>query len=139
MFHSILVPTDFSQRSPQALALAIELARSSNGKVYLLHVIETIADSSFDEFEPFYQRLDQRARDALAQLAAEHGQGGAAIESRVVYGNRTREILRAAEDLAVELIVLPSHRVDLNDPTTGWGTISYKVGVFSHCPVLLVK
>jgi nucleotide-binding universal stress UspA family protein len=139
MFRSILVPTDFAAHSPRALAIAIDLARAAHGKVHLLHVIETIADSSYDEFEPFYDRLDQRAREELAQLAAAHSGSAVSVETRVVFGNRTREILRAAGELAVDLIVLASHRVDLNDPTTGWGTISYKVGVFSPCPVLLVK
>jgi hypothetical protein len=39
----------------------------------------------------------------------------------------------------VELIVLSSHRVDLQNPGAGWGTMSYKVGILSQCPVLIVK
>jgi hypothetical protein len=36
-------------------------------------------------------------------------------------------------------IVMNSHQVDPDDPATGWGTISYKVGILAACPIMLVK
>ena len=38
-----------------------------------------------------------------------------------------------------DLIVLASHTIDLNNPATGWGTLSYQICILSQCPVLLVK
>jgi hypothetical protein len=35
--------------------------------------------------------------------------------------------------------VLTAPRVTPKDLETGWGSLSYKVGIFSPCPVLLVK
>ena len=54
-------------------------------------------------------------------------------------GQPARDIVRAAVRRKVDLLVLGSHRVRLDRPTLAWGTISYKVGIFCQCPVLLVK
>jgi universal stress protein A len=62
-----------------------------------------------------------------------------AVEPQVVYGNRTRETVRYAEQNQVDLIIMKSHKVDLEDRAQGWGTISYKVSILAQCPVLLVK
>jgi universal stress protein A len=57
----------------------------------------------------------------------------------IIYGSRAPEIVRYAMETGVDLIVLTSHRIDPEDPAVGWGTVSYKVGILSQCPVLLVK
>ena len=57
----------------------------------------------------------------------------------VIFGDRAHEIVRYAMERGVDLIVLSSHRIDLGNPSAGWGTVSYKVGILSQCPVLLVK
>jgi nucleotide-binding universal stress UspA family protein len=140
MFSRILVPTDLSAASRQALALAVKLAAAyGDGRIHLLHVIETIADASFEEFEAFYLRLEHHAHEALQQMIADCAPGAIPVEPRLLYGNRAREIVRCAGECAVDLIVMASHKVDLQDPASGWGTISYKVGIFAQCPVLLVK
>jgi hypothetical protein len=41
-------------------------------------------------------------------------------------------------EAVVDRIVLSSHRIDLQNPSAGWGTVSYKVGILSQCAVLLV-
>jgi nucleotide-binding universal stress UspA family protein len=57
----------------------------------------------------------------------------------IKHGKRIQEILRFAEDLKADLIIMNSHRMDPENPAEGWGTISHKVGILSQCPVLLVK
>jgi len=54
-------------------------------------------------------------------------------------GNRVKEILSFSQEHEIDLIVLNSHKIDFKDPSQGWGTISYKVGILSRCPVMLVK
>jgi hypothetical protein len=53
-----------------------------------------------------------------------------------VYGKRGEEIIRAAVQEEVDLIILSSHKVDA---AQSWGTLSYKIAVLSPYPVLLVK
>jgi nucleotide-binding universal stress UspA family protein len=66
-------------------------------------------------------------------------EGGAHVESAVVYGRRAEEIVKFAAANDVDLIVLASHRVNSLMVSRDWGTISYQVGILAQCPVLLVK
>lgn len=139
MFEKILVPTDLSERSRRALAIALRMATPGSGSVTLLHVIETLADTPFEEIKNFYARLEERALSAMDQMVAAAGDGGVEIIQKIAYGNRAREILQAAGEMGADLIVLNSHKVEQKDPAAGMGTISYKVGILSQCPVMLVK
>jgi universal stress protein A len=139
MFKKILVPVDLSDRHGQALDIAVRLAKERNGEVTLLHVIEIIPGLWPEEERDFYERIEQRARDHLARLGRSLEQCQVLRREEIVYGNRAQEIVRYAMEAGIDLIVLTSHRIDLQDPSAGWGTVSYKVGILSQCPVLLVK
>ncbi len=139
MFQRILVPTDFSEQSKRALDIALAISELDKGCITLLHVIEIIADSTFAEFESFYSRLEDRARKNMDDWTDTMTGGGVKIEKKIIYGNRTGEIIRFAEENRMDLIVLNSHKIDVNDTSRGWGTISYKVSILSSCPVMLVK
>jgi nucleotide-binding universal stress UspA family protein len=138
MFKHILVPIDFSSRSEQALEIALSIAALDQGQVHLLHVIELIPNATFEEFKDFYAKLDQQAHAQMRRLLEAH-RDAPDLQYTIAYGQRAPEILKFAEDNQVDLIVLNSHKIDLAEPTQGWGTISHKVGLLAACPVLLVK
>lgn len=139
MFKNMLVPVDLSDRHHQALDIAARLAQESDGAVTLLHVIEIVPGVWRAEERDFYGRIEQVARDHLAALGRSLAERQVAHHEEVVYGDRAPEIVRYATEIGVDLIVLSSHRIDPQQPHAGWGTLSYKVGVLSQCPVLLVK
>jgi nucleotide-binding universal stress UspA family protein len=139
MFQHILVPTDFSEESKRAFGIAKSIVSPDKGLVTLLHVIEIIADTTFEEFQPFYLQLEKRAEQHLDEMEDSEKGGNLSIQKKILYGNRVREIVKFAEDNQVDCIILNSHKINLNDPGRGWGTISYKVGIASQCPVMLVK
>ncbi len=139
MFKHILVPTDFLDDNQHALEIAIRLCSMDKGKISLLHVIEVIQNTTFEEFEDFYGGLEKRSFKGLNALIDRLDTPDATIEPQVVYGNRTHEIVRYAEENHADLIIMKSHKVDLEEPSQGWGTISYKVSILAQCPVLLVK
>ena len=139
MFKNILVPTDFSEDDIHALEIAVRLSSLGHGKIRLLHVIEIIANTSFEEFRDFYTTLEKRAYDDMTAMIGRFQDDAERIEPEVIYGSRAREILRFAEDSSTDLIVMKSHRIDVEDRAQGWGTISYKVGILAQCPVMLVK
>ncbi len=139
VFRQILVPVSRSLRARPAVEVAVELAAEQGGRVTLLHVIETIKDTNFEEFEAFYQTLARQAETAMAELTQPYAEEQVEIDREIVYGGRVEEILRFAEERDVDLIVMQSHRVDPSDPRRGWSTISYQVGILARCPVLLVK
>jgi universal stress protein F len=140
MFRKILVPADLSDRNGPAVALATELVGTSNdGKVCLLHVIETIPGFTLEEEQDFYRRLEKAARKHLAALAETPEKSAVPFEARVAYGARARTILGVAKELEADLIVIQSHRVEPGSSAQGFGTLSYQIGIFASCPVLLVK
>jgi nucleotide-binding universal stress UspA family protein len=138
MFSNILIPTDFSEGG-HALDIAVKLCSMDKGRIHLLHVIEVIANTTFEEFKDFYTKLEKRSFKDLNEMISRCEGDRADIVPVVVYGNRAQEILRYAQENRIDLIVMKSHRIDVEDRAQGWGTISYKVGILAQCPVMLVK
>ena len=139
MFSHILVPVDFSDQNKRALDIAFDIASIRESKVSLLHVIEIIADTTFDEFENFYRTLEERAHQRMDRLIIPYQSSHPKIEERIVYGNRAEEILTFIEEQGIDLVIMNSHRLDTGNDLAGWGTISYKVGILAPCPIMLVK
>jgi nucleotide-binding universal stress UspA family protein len=139
MFKHILVPTDLTAKTIEALNIAVKMALHDSSRLTLLHIIETIEDTEFEEFEDFYSKLNRRARKKMENLADPHQEKSLSITREIVYGKRVVEIVKFAEKNEIDLIVLSSHRVDVESAVQGWGTISYKVSILAHCPVMLVK
>lgn len=137
-FQKLLVPVDLTEKNRRAVQVARDLALESGGEVTLLHVIETL-DLPFDELEDFYRRLEEKAEEVMARLAEPLQAAKVPVQNRVVYGKRAEEVVSWAEREDSDLIILSSHRVDLEDPGAGWATLSYKVAILAQCPVLLVK
>ncbi len=57
----------------------------------------------------------------------------------VIYGKRAGEIVKFAAKQSVDLIVMSSHKPNLNNPSRDFGTISHRVAIIAPCAVLLVK
>lgn len=138
MFQELLVPVDLTDKNRRAIEVARDLALELGGRVTLLHVIETL-DLPFEELEDFYRRLERNAEERMGRLAEPLQAAGVSFRQRVTYGRRAEEVVEWAREGGAELIILGSHRVDLEAPGAGWATLSYKVAILAQCPVLLVK
>ena len=138
IFKRILVPTDLSSKSEKALDVVLAMGVTDEHRIHLLHVIETLQSDEDDEFQFFYDKLRDRALRKMDLMVKKYGQGEM-IDREIVYGHRSLEIIRFAHENHIDLIVLSSHRIESVEPSEGWATISYKVGILSPCPVLLVK
>ena len=139
MFTQILVPVDLSDRNEQAVRVAVEMAQSSYGQVQLLHIIKLIAGGSYEDFEDFYQKLENEAQAKMENLIKPFRQSEVDVSSHILIGHRVEEIINFAAENNIDLIVMNSHKIDLQNPDEGWGTISHKVGILAQCPILLVK
>ncbi len=138
MFDKILVPVDLSERGRKVLETVARMG-GPGADVTLLHVVETIEDVPFDEMEEFYRRLEDRAVGVLDGWVEELEREGYRVGRQVLFGHRLEEILSFAAEQASDLILLRSHTVAPDEPGKGWATLSYRVAVLAHCPVLLVK
>jgi nucleotide-binding universal stress UspA family protein len=139
MFRVVLVPADLTDRNRQAVGMAAKLVDAEEGAIHLLHVIETIPGFTIEEEKGFYDRLERAARGYLAELARPLEALKLRFEAEVVYGPRAKTIVEEAARLGADLIVIQSHRVDPGRREESFGTLSYQVGIFARCPVLLMK
>jgi universal stress protein A len=138
-FKNILVPVDFVEKSLAALDIAFELAVANRARITLLHIIESV-DVEYDaEMEQFYDRLEKRADSELERMAQRFLEAGLECVRRVRVGKRLAEILQSCTEHGTDLVIMRSHKPDLQQPYQTWATLSYQVSVLCPCPVLLVK
>jgi nucleotide-binding universal stress UspA family protein len=138
MFRKIVVPLDLTAKHQKALETAAELA-AGGGEVALVHVVELIPGLPVEEERAFYNRLERVARAHLDRSDAVLRERKVPTRKEVFCGSRALEVLRFARDVAADLIVLTAPAVEPDKPLVALGSLSYKIGVFSPCPVLLVK
>jgi nucleotide-binding universal stress UspA family protein len=142
----VLVPVDFSDPAGSLLAAAAEEARRRECGLFLLHVIEPIAEVAGFETDPEMMRLnagqnfesEKRVETAqVNELSAKLQAQGLSCESSVRFGLPADEIIAAAKECGASLIVMGSHgHGALYHLFTG----SVVNGVLKHapCPVLVV-
>jgi nucleotide-binding universal stress UspA family protein len=139
LFPHVMVPVDLSDRNERALRAALALAREAGSRVTLFHVIQRVAGLAPGELEEFYRLLVQRSERKLREVARAFTGKGVAVSTQVRIGEPAAEIVRATLREGVDLVVMGSHKVKPGRRERGWGTTSYKVGIFCQCPILLVK
>jgi nucleotide-binding universal stress UspA family protein len=138
-FQHILVPVDFTEKNLAALDVAFEMAVANHARVTLLHVVETMDVDTDAELEQFYGTLQSRADSELERMAQRFVAAKIAVDRKIRFGKRLQEIVHDSADRKADLIVMSSHKPDLQNPTQTWATLSYQVSVLCPCPVLLVK
>jgi len=138
-FRHILVPVDLSQRNARALRTSLGLARQWRSRVTLFHVIERVAGLGSAELEAFYRPLVERSERELRRAVSPFRKQGLEVSTEVRVGEPATEVVRATLRKGVDLVVMGSHKVRAGNGARGWGTTSYKVGIFCQCPILLVK
>jgi nucleotide-binding universal stress UspA family protein len=142
--HRILVPTDFSKSSANALTYAVAFAEKFGAEVYLLHVVQDLAlfiPEAVLAAPPMMPPVEQfvaAARAALERVVREVHAPGVVLRPEVAEGLPFDEIVRLARDRNVDLIVMGTHG------HTGlahvlMGSVAEKVVRRAPCPVLTVR
>ena len=139
MLKHILLPVDLTDKHQKAVTIAAGLAGQFAAEVTLLHVIELIPGIAQEEEKEFYKRLERIARKHLERFSAGLTERQVSCRGEVLFGNRTAEVVRYAQERGVELIIVTAPQVTPANPAAGWGSLSYKIGALAACPVLLVK
>lgn len=109
-YRRILVAIDLSETSGPVLEQAMQLSRTFGAELHLLHVVEYIPVEPMGEAllpaVDIEQELAEGARRRLDELASETGATGQ--ERQVVTGSIKSEVVRVAEELEADLIVIGS-------------------------------
>ena len=140
----ILVPTDFSTQSKNALHFGLELARRYGASLHVLHVLDLAITPGWTAELPV--EVDARAMHAQEIAEAErdlaaflpHDGQQVPVTTSVLVGSPQQAIIEVATNLAVDLIVMS---------TQGRSGLAHTilVSVADHvirtapCPVLIVR
>jgi nucleotide-binding universal stress UspA family protein len=134
--HTILHPTDFSDRSTHALHLACALARDYGARLIILHVATT-PTIAYGEgvVPPDPETLFEAERELLERLTVPDP--AVAVERRFEEGDPIADILRVAQESHADLIVMGTHgRTGLSRLLMG--SVAEQVVRRASCPVLTV-
>jgi manganese transport protein len=108
LYQKILVPLDHSARDRDAIAHATAMAKQHNAKLYLLHVEEDVTSQVYGSLASTAEVEAGAAylRGIAAQLEEQH----VAVEMMVRHSRSPkREIVRYAEELMPDLVVMGAH------------------------------
>jgi nucleotide-binding universal stress UspA family protein len=142
--HRILVPTDFSKHSENALKYAVAFAEKFGAELHLLHVVQDLAlflpdaVTAMPPVTPPVEQLTAAVRVALDRLIEEHQLQRLKVQTEVREGTPFYEIIHCAREKDVDLIVMGTHgRSGLVHVLLG--SVTEKVVRKAPCPVLTVR
>lgn len=138
----ILVPTDFSASSINALKVAIAMA-APDGDITLLHVIDAhfvndAASADLGTVDEIRARLRERAEADFTLMLEGIDPGTVNLERMIVIGVPFVEILKIARDLDLPLIVMGTKGRSTPPEEILFGSTAEKVLRGSRVPVLCV-
>jgi nucleotide-binding universal stress UspA family protein len=140
---SILLPTDFSEYSKNAMDYAVYLAGINKAKIYVLHVIEHIFDVSGFYIpnlpvNELYKAMEETAQEEIEKFIPEKIKEEIEVENIIISGTPFLEIIRTAREKKVDLIVISTHgRTGLEHVL--FGSVAEKVVRKAPCSVFVVK
>jgi universal stress protein A len=141
----ILVPTDFSKFSDNALKQAYDIAKQYKAKIYLLHVIEVVRTCSIDYCldDQTIRALDEKSLEFSEKMIRKQinkvfKSKDVEVVSDVKKGTPLEEILKEQQSKKMDLIVIASHgKTGLLSHLIG--SVAEKVARGAKCPVMLVR
>lgn len=143
MFKRILIPTDGSEFSNQALAQGLDLARVSDAEVTILYALENpyeaftpqsrLVPENVEKMMSDYKREAQRALELLSTQAQKQG---ISAKGLIIEDHPVPAILEAAKDH--DLVVMATHGRKGIDRVM-MGSVTDKVLHNCSTPVLVVR
>lgn len=141
-FRTLLVATDFSEDADAAVAAAAELGRVLGSRLHLLHVYPRVVDMfhtfGLDMPPPPVPEIRRSAAVRLDQDLKRIEDLGAEGEWHLREGAAAEEIVRAAEEMGADLVVMGT-RGRGGVPQAMAGSVAERVVRLASCPVLTLK
>jgi len=141
-FQRILLATDFSETSAYATQHAVDLAKSFDAALHVLHILETEIPLMVDgvTYLPpnYFEEVEKRAAERLEAVISREDRDKLSVTLVMRRGAPFLEIVRYARDQKMDLIVLGTHgRGALAHVLMG--NVAEKVVRTASCPVLTVR
>ncbi|MCL9816217.1 universal stress protein [Natronocalculus amylovorans] len=141
LYNRILVPTDGSVKGERAIAHAVTLAKIHGAAVHALYVVNTASYAGLpmeSSWEGVDEMLRADAKDAVAVVKELGESAGVPVETAVVDGAPSKQIVKYAEREGCDLIVMGTHGRGGIDRLL-LGSVAEKVVRGSNIPVLTVR
>jgi len=112
MYDRILVPTDGSPGVERAVEHAIGLAEVHGATIHAVYVVNTATFATLPmetSWEGVGSMLREDGEAALERVRARARQTDVPIETHIVEGSPSREVVRFAEECEADLVVMGTH------------------------------
>lgn len=137
----ILVPSDFSAASDKAFQYALNFSKHFGAQLHVIHVLEPVFSPQFagvPDAPAFFNKELAAAEENFHGWAKSVGATGAGAKLVLRNGFPAHEIVEAAKELAVDLVIIATQGL------TGWrhfciGSTAEQVARAAPCPVLVVR
>lgn len=141
MFDTVLLPIDVTYRESWEKAIPVaSYCAGESGEIHLLGIVHDLGTAMISSYLPdgFEKRAMEELKAQLSELAHEGFGEGTHVTVHVGHGHVPETILRFADSLGADLIVMASHPP--NDfQTLLVGSNADKVVRHSTVPVLTVR
>lgn len=141
LYDRILVPTDGSDGVERAVQHAVDLAVEHGATVHALYVVNSASYAGMpmeSSWEGIDEMLRADATDAVEMVRAVADDFDVPVETAVIDGTPSSEIVRYAEEEGCDLIVMGTHGRGGIDRLL-LGSVAEKVVRGSSIPVLTVR
>ena len=138
---NIVVPVDFSGYTPKLVDYAVYLGTSLSAKLHIVHVIDMISGDAMlgMPLSAEYQlRYEKGAREKIDALVDDLEQRSSGTTGHIVSGEPVKEIVKYAELLQADLIVISTHGSKGLESIL-LGSVARRVVKHAHCPVLVMN
>ena len=140
-YEKILIATDGSEYTKNAVDYGIDLAKSTGAKLFAIYVVDTAAFASIPmdaAWESMYELLKQEGDMAIKYVAQRAEVEGLEVEGNLIEGHPADEIIRYSEKNSISLIVMGTLGKSGLDRFL-LGSVAEKVVRNSKIPVLVVR
>ena len=135
MYKEILLPVDLDNEATwkKALAAAVALCQAFGANLHVMTVVPDFGMSIVSQYFPkdFEKKALTTAKADLQAFANKHVPGGVKVQHTVAHGTIYEEVLNTAKKIKADLIVMGSHRPELQDYLLGPNAAR----VVRHAPV----
>ncbi len=141
LYKKILIATDGSEHTKNAVNYGIDLAKNTGAKLHAIYVVDTAAFASIPmdaAWESMYELLKQEGDEATKYVADKALEESLEVERSTIEGHPAEEIIKYAENNSINLIVMGTLGKSGLDRFL-LGSVAEKVVRNSKIPVLVVK
>ncbi len=141
MFKDILFPVDLPNQETQekALSVAVDAAKTYGARLHVMTVVPSMGSAYVANLFPegFEKKAIAKAKEQLDEYVKTKVPQKIKVQRIVAHGTIYKEVLAAAHELKIDLIVMASHRPELQDYLLGPNAA--RVVRHADCSVLVVR